>query len=102
MTGLRQPHREMAADGARTENTYLHGVEILLRDRRVSRQFPQACAAAQPADAIKASRAAESDGSRPDASGILPCERLSTRRNPQCVPIRFYGISIRAASRRSR
>jgi hypothetical protein len=24
MTGLREPHREMATDGARTENTYPH------------------------------------------------------------------------------
>jgi hypothetical protein len=46
MTGQREPHREMATDGARTENAYPHCAEILLRGS-TWRQFPQACAAAQ-------------------------------------------------------
>ena len=72
MSGQREPHRKMAADGARTENTYPHGAEVLLRDRR-ERQFPQACAAAQPADAIKRRpRRQKGMDQAPDASGILP------------------------------
>ena len=31
MSGQRQPHRKMAADGARTENAYPHGVDVLIQ-----------------------------------------------------------------------
>ena len=50
VAGQRKPHRKMAADGARAENAYPHGVDVPaegIGGRR--RQFPQACAAAQPA-----------------------------------------------------
>ena len=43
----REPHRKVAADGARTENANPHGWIVLPRGDR-ERQFPQACAVAQP------------------------------------------------------
>jgi hypothetical protein len=38
MSGQREPHRKMAADGARAENAYPHGVSVLLGARRLN--FP--------------------------------------------------------------
>src|SRR5437868_7215530 len=72
VTGTRQPHRQMAADGARAENTDAHGMSR----SRSERQFPHPCVAVQ-AGAIPGMRlprpaSAERDGSRRAAYAIVP------------------------------
>jgi methylglutaconyl-CoA hydratase len=68
VTGERQPNRKMAADGARTENANTHEAETL-EDRGVKRQFPQACAAAQPSgilpDKTNAKKTKRNEGKPP-------------------------------------
>jgi hypothetical protein len=50
VAGAREPHRQMAADGARAENTDTHEKTR----SRMERQFPRPCARAQHRHAVSA------------------------------------------------
>src|SRR5260221_443513 len=72
MPGPRQPHREMAADGARAENAYAHGGDIPFGRVTAEALVSTSLRRSATGHAISATRRAENDGSMPDVPAYCP------------------------------